>query len=303
MPPISSHQSSTVTKLLYCGDSGTGKTGSLAALAAAGYRLRIIDTDNGLDVLRAYLTDPKSQYLLANPKAAENVHFVTLTEKMRNINGRITPATARVWPQVLDMLDHWRVKDTDASGKTILTEGKPTYAEDLGKPTSWGSQEVLVLDTLTSLGTAAYNYHCSMNGRLGASPQGNEWRRDIGATQSMLEGLLQLLSDTSLGCNVILNSHLTYVQDEDAPAMADGTGGLKTGYPSAIGKALSPKIPRYFNTVLLAKTTGFGASTKHKIFTSSQGQVDLKSTNPLRVAKEYDLATGLADYFKAVRQA
>ena len=51
----------------------------------------------------------------------------------------------------------------------------------------------------------------------------------------------------------------------------------------------------------MAKTVGQGAGTRHRIYTTSQGTVATKTTNPLRVAREYDLATGLADYFKAVR--
>jgi hypothetical protein len=51
MPSLDKHQSSEFTKLLLEGDSGSGKTGSLASLVAAGFKLRVLDMDNGLDSL------------------------------------------------------------------------------------------------------------------------------------------------------------------------------------------------------------------------------------------------------------
>ena len=57
MASIKNHTSVDVTKLLLVGDSGSGKTASLATLANAGYKLRILDFDNGLDILPEFLTD------------------------------------------------------------------------------------------------------------------------------------------------------------------------------------------------------------------------------------------------------
>jgi len=43
--------------LLAVGNSGSGKTGSLAALVKAGFRLKIADFDNGVQILRSLLTE------------------------------------------------------------------------------------------------------------------------------------------------------------------------------------------------------------------------------------------------------
>ena len=37
-----------ITKCILLGDSGTGKTGALASLVKAGYKLRVLDLDNKL---------------------------------------------------------------------------------------------------------------------------------------------------------------------------------------------------------------------------------------------------------------
>ena len=75
MPPLSKHQSGCATKMLLLGDSGAGKTGALASLAQAGYNLRILDLDSGVDVLRNLLGD----------NAAANVESVTLTDPMKPV--------------------------------------------------------------------------------------------------------------------------------------------------------------------------------------------------------------------------
>jgi AAA domain-containing protein len=263
MPALSSHQSSTITKLLLVGDSGSGKTGSLASLAQAGFNLRIIDMDSGLDVLAN---------LLANSPALDRVVFETITDKMRNVNGRLIPAQATAWQRMVGLLTNW---------------------PELGPITSWGANDILVLDSFTMAGNAAMNFVQAMNSNMGKRPQQSEW----GDAQNHLESLLQMLYDEAVKCNVIVTSHIAFIGEEN--------GAVATGYPMALGKALPPKVGRYFNTILLARSSGAGASVKREILTSStrmgSGIVELKNTNPGRVAPAYPLATGLADYFKAIR--
>lgn len=283
MPAITDHQSAATTKLLLIGDSGMGKTGALASLAAAGYRLRILDFDNGLDILRDYCSNPASQYVKLNPKIAENVHYRTLIDPMKSFGGKVYPPRAIAWQGAMAMLDHWKDGDTD-----------------LGKVETWGPQDVLVIDSMSNLSTAAFNFHLQMNGALGANRTQNEWRRDIGGAQSLIRSLLQMLYDSSIKCNVIVTSHITFVTEQGGNPQTDDANP-SAGYPSAIGRALSPQIPRFFNTVLLVKTIGSGAGTRHRIYTKSQGLVGAKNSAPLKVLPEYALETGLADYFAALR--
>jgi hypothetical protein len=291
---IAQHQSATTTKLLLIGHSGSGKTGALAALAAAGYKLRILDFDNGLDILRNYLTDPQSPYVRANPKCADNVDFVTCTDKMRNVAGNIMCAKAEAWQRATSMLVHWKY-------------GEGASAVDLGKITDWGSDTILVVDSLSMAATAALNFHLQMNGKLGQARTQNEARRDIGATQGHLRKMLELLYDDSIKCNTIVNSHITMVTESGLGPQSEefkeggGNGEAPKGFPSAIGRALSPIIPRFFNNVLFVDTAGSGMSAKHKIYTKSQGAILVKSTAPLRVKAEYEIANGLAEFFAAVR--
>ena len=65
MPLIANHKSSKRTRMLLIGDSGAGKTGSIMSLAAAGFQIRILDLDDGTDILRDYATNPASRYVKA----------------------------------------------------------------------------------------------------------------------------------------------------------------------------------------------------------------------------------------------
>lgn len=270
MPALANHQSAATTKLLFIGDSGAGKTGALASLAKAGYNLRIIDLDNGLDVLANLLKDPAGPY---GKDALARVAFATVTDPMKNINGKMVPAKATVWQRVVELLD----------------KGKFSAEENFGPLSTWTDKDVLVIDSLTFLSNAALNFVLAMNARLGGQVQQSDWY----SGQQLIEGLLQMLYDEGIKCNIVICAHITYI---------DGGGGIDRGYPSSLGKALPPKLGRYFNSTLMAKTVGQGASVKRTIHTTTNGMVELKNSAPTKVQPSYPLETGLADYFRDVRK-
>ena len=103
------------------------------------------------------------------------------------------------------------------------------------------------------------NFVLSMNARMGQQPHQSDWYQG----QQMIESLMQMLYDDSVKCNIIVTSHIQYIGEDNGP---------QVGYPSTCGKALSPKIGRYFNTVLQAKTIGQGANAKKVILTNSTGR-------------------------------
>lgn len=269
-------------KMLLLGESGSGKTGALASLLDAGYNVRMIDLDNGADALVNLVTSPKSPY---NKDSVKRLSYRTLTEPMRNVGGRLVPAKATVWQKSIEMLTNWKAE-----------EPQPLEA---GNVNEWTPNDVLVIDSLGSLGTAAKNFHLQLNGALISVRTQNEWRRDIGAAQQYLESMLQMLYDTSVRCNVLVTSHVTYSK-ADGTMPSDGELNAQLfGFPAAIGRAIVPRIPRYFNHMLLAEK--IPGSEMRQIFTKTHGNINLKSGAPLNVVASYKIETGLADYFKAVR--
>lgn len=265
--------------MLLLGDSGAGKTGALCSLASVGYNLRILDLDNGLDVVKNLLSDSSSPY---TKDAAERVNFVTLTEKMKMIGGQPIPTTATVWTRTMNLLNNW-------------VDGE----EKLGPITSWGPNDILIIDSLSLLSTAAMNHVLAMNGRLGQKP----WLADWGVGQALLENLLQLLFSMEVKCNVIINCHITMLGDTitEADGKKINDVGVMKGYPNALGRGLPRRIGKYFNTVLMVTSQGAGASVRRNILTTTNGMVELKNSHPLKTKASYPQATGLADYFLVLR--
>lgn len=306
MPGINSLATAPV-KTLLIGKSGAGKTGALASLVAAGYNLRIIDSDNGARVLHSLLTDRRYPYAKVIKERSIDIEqacrFIPISTgmKLRSVQrklptGNVTneqllaPADAKAWTTMLDKLDKWKDEDID-----------------LGSVRDWTDRDVLVLDSFSTLAKCAYYFNQSLNGRLGARDEGFDYQRDIGGAQSQLTRLLELLYDSSIKCNVVVISHITWVDESQGvasrPRTQDGSGAMvlsnADGYPSAIGRALSPQMGKYFNDAFVARSTGSGQNVSRTISTVPQEGVLAKHSTFLE--REYPTSYGLASIFAAIR--
>lgn len=277
-------------KLINMADTGAGKTGALASLAGAGYNLIGLDLDNGMEVLADVLTSAPGQALYG-PEAYKRVKWKTLTEPMRSVGGLIQPKSATVWNRAVLAMEKFK------GYRQITKEGKVEEVPegDLGTINQWGNDTVFFLDTLSTLGTAANNFNLQMNGNLGKRRTSMEAARDIGTAQTSLDTFLQLVTDDSIQCHVILNTHVVFAK-EDGSAIEMGYEGMRYCFPAAIGKALSPKIGKYFNHLLMTRREG----TAQKIYTKGVAGAGLKSGSPSKVAMSYDIKDGLAKYFEAI---
>lgn len=268
MPDILDHQSATSTKLAIAAESGAGKSGSILSLAAAGYNLRIADLDNGLDVVANILRGPHSY-----GDAAKRIAYKTMTESQTKGPTGATIQSAKVWTAFSNMMNNW----DDGTNK-------------FGNISTWGPKDIFVVDSFSFLAKAALNYVLSMNARLGGRPQ----LQDFLAAQDLLELFLGAIHSDSVKCNVIVMFHIQIITK----------GGLDHDYLKAIGKALAPVIPTYFNNVIMLRKTGVGAAERRTIHTKTVPGVtlELKSSSPLTVKPSYDQATGLAEYFADLRK-
>jgi len=184
-----------------------------------------------------------------------------------------TVLTPQAFIRGIKLLDRWRY--TDSAG----------FETDLGRPSEWGPNVVLVLDSLTMLSDAAFDWrHALVSGG----------RFDIRAVykdaQDAVENMLALLTSEGFNTNVIVTCHVRYMDSED--------GKTRKGYPTSVGSKLSTVIARYFNSVALCVTKIGG---KRTIQTVSTAEIDLKNANPFEMAKELPLEDGLADFFKTLK--
>lgn len=263
MPSLANHHSSEFTKVLLLGDSKAGKTGSLVSLVKAGYKLRILDLDNLLDTLSAYV-------MKECPELIDNVEFRTLRDKRKSSPlGPMIDGKPTAYIDAIRMLDNWKYDDID-----------------LGKPAEWGPGCILVIDSLSRLCDAAYDFRepLATRGKSGEV----DLRAVYGDAQDAIENNLANLTSTNFRTNVIVIAHVQYMDLPD---------GSKKGFPQGVGQKLSPKIPQYFPTVILYSNKG----GKRTIQTNSSPLVDLANPKPFEMQPSYPIETGLADIFKILR--
>lgn len=268
MASLSNHQSNNFVKLLALGDSKSGKTGSLVSLVKAGYKLRILDFDNLLDVLKYYV-------MKECPENIDNVEFRSLRDSYKGSDtGTIISGTPKAWTTSLKMLNNWKYTEDGAE-------------VDLGVPGDWGPDCILVIDSLSRWCDAAYNFHEMMTPK-GKNSGEADGRAVYGNAQRDIEKQLATLTSDSFATNVIVICHGMYMDLND---------GSKKIFPQGMGQKLSPKIPTYFPNYLRYKNSA-GTRT---ITTVSDPMIDLATTRPFAMEKSYPISTGLADIFATLK--
>lgn len=253
MPTLDEHQSSEYTKVLYIGDSSTGKTGSLVSLLAEGHKFRILDMDNGLDALVHYAREQC-------PDKLANVTYETIRDKYVGSRGGPICRAPKAFTDGLDLLTKWsEIEDPNC---------------------------ITVLDSLTAFGRAGFEWAKGMN------PTAKDPRNWYFTAQQAVENTIQMLTSEAYKQNVIIISHVNY---------KEVTEGVHKGHASSVGSALGPIIPRYFNTMILAETSGAGKNTRRRIKTMPTGIIDLKNPTPGKIENELPLESGMAEIFKKLK--
>lgn len=267
MPSLANHQSNDFTKLLLIGDSKAGKTGALVSLVALGYKLRILDYDNGLDVLKQFV-------LKECPDKIGNIEFRTLRDKRKATPGGSVIENPKAYVDGIKMLDHWKYTQ---DGETV----------DLGKPYEWGKDCILVLDSLSRFCDAAFDWAGPLTPGFGTTKF--DPRAQYKTAQDATIETLATLTGDNFECNVIVICHVRYIE------LPDGT---KKGFPQSVGSAISSEIPQYFNSYAMFENNG----GKRTLRTTSTPLIDLANPAPFAMAKSYPIETGLAQFFGVLRE-
>jgi hypothetical protein len=269
MPSLANHQSNEFVKLLLVGDAMSGKTGSLVSLVKAGYKLRILDLDNKLDPLKYFINRECPEHI-------NNVEYRTLRDKRKTgATGVVISGAPKAYIDTVRMLDRWKYTADDGS------------EVDLGVPSEWGSDCILIIDSLSRLCDAAYDW------REPLTPVGKSGERDgraiYGDAQDAIENLLAMLTGPLMGTNVIVIAHGMYM---DLP---DGTAKI---FPQGVGQKLSPKIPQYFPAVIRYRNL----NGKKSIQLKSDPMIDLANPAPFAMPETMGIENGLAEFFAVLRE-
>jgi hypothetical protein len=268
MPTLSQHKSNDFVKLLLIGDAKSGKTASLVSLVKAGYKLRILDFDNLLDILAKLVAEQC-------PERIDNVEYRTLRDKRKTTAaGPVIDGNPKAFVDGLKMLDRWKYKDGARNDV------------DLGSPAQWGPGCIFVLDSLSRFCDAAYDF------REPLTPRGKSGEFDPRATygdaQDAVENTLGMLTSETFQTNVIVIAHGQYME------LPDKTSKI---FPQGVGQKLSPKIPQYFPNVIRYKNL----ANRRTMQLKSDVMIDLANSNPSAMPDTLPVETGLATFFEILR--
>lgn len=230
-----------ITKAILLGDSGTGKTGALASLVKAGYKVHVLDLDNKL------ASGILPQVIKRDcPDKIGNVDYEAVRDKFKaSALGPIADGLPKSFTRALELMDKW-------SDGTV--------------PAHWGPQHIFVLDSLTFFSDAAYNWAKSLN------PTAKDPRQWFYSAQQAVENTIAMLTAESFDTNLVVIAHVSW---QDRP---DGT---MKGYPATVGKALGPTIPAYFDNMLLCQTGIGNKRTIQTVPTALVDLKNPASLNPL----------------------
>ncbi len=266
---------------------GGGKTGSIASLANAGYKIRLLDFDGN--------TEPLLRF--TKPEFLSNIDILSFRDKMGMTGKTFEPVgVPTAFKNALAAMDEWKYKEDDDT------------EVNLGKSKDWGCDTVVVLDSLTSMGVAAMRRIQNMMNKTSTNTTQQVW----GVAQKEQEGFIEKLTSPDNRFHVIVLAHLKMIGPKDTlQGDSDLTKDLKEKaadiiptrlFPNALGQALSPLIGGHFPTLLLAEAKYLpGNRAVRYIKTVTRSDLDLKVPATLdQIPAELEISTAQAEIFKVL---
>lgn len=198
MALLSEIQDKEPIKMLVIGDTGGGKTGGLASLVQAGYRLHILDFDNGTAILGK---------LLSKEDQAK-VEVEKFQDKFKSTPaGLILDGAPKAFVNSLKILTEWSTKYKD-------------------------KKDIIVLDSFSFMSNAAMRYTLACAGR----PNGPAQLQDWGVAQNYITNVLSLLYSSDITCSVIINAHIKYLEADGGGLKQAQVNTLGSALPPTVGR-------------------------------------------------------------------
>jgi len=255
-------------RVMLIGFPGAGKTGACVSLLNAGYKLRVLDYDGNFDPLIQY----------AKPDKLANLDIVSLKDPLRAGNKYIEVAgLPEAFNRGLKLMKEWKYTD-EATGQEV----------NLGASKDWGPDTVLVLDSLTSMGVAAFRRTMAMMNKTPLNGTQQMW----GVAMADQDAFVEALTDPKNRFHVVVLSHKKMIAPKETTPSDAGTANEEIKkekaelipvrfYPSALGQGLPTTIGGRFPTILEieAETKPSGAIVHH-IKASPRPDLDLKIPVP-----------------------
>lgn len=277
----------------------TGKTGSIACLANAGYRVIVAAFDAGYDIL-LNLVEPECQKNLIILPYEDRKGFKGASSKMA-VGSIGTPSAYPKFAQFLN----------DGRARLALCQGGEVV--ELGASDTWGYDTFLVVDNLTSLARCAMDYLLSLQGRDRLGMRRRDWK----IVADDVDDLLIQMTQSAYRYHIAVLAHWTVqgpreFEDEDKnnPDKTDYNNEIRQmekdliptkQVPVSIGRKLSGNLIQHFPSALWCEINDRG----ERIFNLEPTAVR-DSGVPVRpgtLPKTLPIETGLLQIFRAVTGA
>ncbi len=237
-------------RILICGEPASGKTGALADLANAGYRLLIHDFDNNARVIGSYLKPGHADIYINTYTVAK----ISNTNIFDNGPKGATKQAVTELRRFTSMLEHWK-----------------TESEDLGPSSALTSKDVIVIDSGTFLGDllllAAYE-----------DPDTKKDGRSLYNVAGRYYGaILDFLCNDKMGASVIMLTHIMQTGEKDDQGRFIGK---PKNIPVAVGEKMSKKMPTYFSDIWYLELDRAGNRVFRTAATPTEG---LRTSAPHRI--------------------
>lgn len=234
---------------LLLGATGTGKTYSIRTFLDAGVEPFIISTEPGIESTLGDIPKEKLHWHYIPPASAGWADMMDSAKKINMFDLKaltgLTDINKRKYNQFVEVLQQCQNFQDQRTG------------QEFGDVTTWGPGRALVIDSLSGLNIMA------MNLVVGSKPVKS--MADWGIAMDNLERLIIKLT-TDLSCYFVLTAHMERETDEV-------TGGTSL-MASTLGRKLAPRIPRFFDDVVMCQRTN-----KEFTWSTTAMGADLKARN------------------------
>ncbi len=279
-------------RMLLTGFPGAGKTGAIASLANAGYKLRIMDFDGNPESLLAY----------TRPELLQNIDIVSLEDELADAQGfTTTKGLPTAFARGRRLLDRWKYEDADG----VKDEKTGKSYVDLGSTYEWGPDTILVLDGLTGLSSAAMRRAQAAANVTPLSMTQGVW----GAAMQDEEGFIETLTAKKRAHHVICISHLKLIgpkaverkDDDTAKAIKEQLVELvpTRWYPTALGQGLAKTIAGHFPVTINIGIESKANKAVRRFNVQPREDMDLK-VPAATLPTELSIENGLIAIFKAL---
>lgn len=267
-----------------------GKTGAIASLLNAGYKVRMLDFEGNYDVLLNYV----------KPEFLKNLDIATFQD-VQTSDGS-TPfdsdkaAKEMAYSRALQQLKDWK---TDIDGQPGT----------LGAAYTWGPDTVLVVDNLTRLGEMSFRRARRILNKRAGQVDVKAWGLGVDELVNFLQWmtrktnkfhLVVLAHWQMLGPDIPMSSSSEDqdIKDLKVQIATERAAMLETKlFPKGVTKENSRNIGSFLPVLLEAKRVVNGTKVKRVLLTETDEAIDLAFPVP-GAEKSYPIETGLATIFE-----